>query len=94
MGPTPTFSSSLMPRHFPERGLGTRLCTFSCIYFITFIQYFMTISHPVGDNSHVITGCRILYPVPYFEFAFSVQTDKGRGQESVSLVPRQDESGV
>ena len=55
----------------------------------------MTISHPVGDNSHVITGCRI-HPVLYFELRFpsAVQTDEGRGQELASLVPKQDESGV
>ena len=55
----------------------------------------MTISHPVGDNSHVITGCRI-HPVLYFELRFpsAVQTDEGRGQEPANLVPKQDESGV
>ena len=38
----------------------------------------MTISHPVGDNSHVITGCRI-HPVLYSSPVFLLRYKQMRG---------------
>ena len=44
----------------------------------------MTISHPVGDNSNVITGCIYSRTLLFLQ---CVQTDEGRGQVLAGLVP-------
>ena len=56
VGTTPTFSCS-------DTGHET---TFSCTIYDW--QYFITISHPVGDHSHVITGFRSIHSL--FELCF------------------------